>query len=133
MSVSGIRKELERALKTISGLRVFDTAPDSIKQLPAAYILPLTGDYHHALGGGMVHTFEVVLLVSRAPGLEKAQEVLDEYLSESGSKSIIAALEDADLGDHGDTVEVKGYHSYGGLEYGDTLFIGCKFAVEVVV
>jgi len=133
MSVSGIRTELKRALKTIGGLRVFDTAPDNINQLPAAYILPLGGEYHFALGGHMVHSFEVVLLVSRAPGLERAQDALDDYLSESGSKSIMAALEDAALGDHGDTVEVKSYHSYGGLEYGDTLYIGCKFTVEVVV
>ncbi len=132
MSVSGLRKAIAVSLKTIGGLSVHETAPDSINQLPAAYVLPGIGNFHHALGGGMVHHFEVVLLVTQAPGLSKAQSVLDEYISEDGTKSIRAAVESAELGEHGDTIEVHDYHDYGGLQYGDQLYLGCKFAVEIV-
>jgi len=133
MSLVGIRQAIATALGTISGLRVHQTAPESIGQLPAAYIVPRSGSYDLAAGGQMIHRFEVVLLVQRGGSLSEAQDALDDYLSASGSSSVRQAINSANLGAHADCIRVEGYRDYGGLEYAGQLFLGARLDVEVVV
>jgi len=134
MSVSGIRRAIAEALEAVSGLRIYQTAPESVNELPAAYILPRIGTYDFTMGGAsMVHQFEVIVLVSKGGSLAEAQETLDKYLDPTGTDSIKEAIEDADLGTDADTIRVDGYRDYGGLEYGGTPYIGCKFDISVWV
>ena len=132
MSLVGIRDAIKTALATITGLRTYDTAPESIGELPAAYIVPLGGSYDYDVGGNMEHHFEVVLLVQRGGSLSEAQDSLDAYLNESGSTSIKAAIDAASLSTHGDAIRCEGYRDYGGLEYAGQLYLGCKFDVTVL-
>lgn len=133
MSLSGIREAIATALKTISGLRVYDTAPESIGELPAAYILPRGGSYDSTFGGSMEHRLEVVLLVQRGGSLSEAQDQLDSYLAASGTKSIKAAVDAADLTGHADTIRLEGYRDYGGMEFAGQGYLGCKFDITVFI
>jgi hypothetical protein len=132
MSLAGIRDAIKTALETISSLRVYDTAPESIGELPAAYILPVSGSYDFDAGGHMTHRFEIVLLVRQGGSLAEAQDSLDAYLAESGASSVKAAVDAASLGTHGDIIRVEGYRDYGGLEYGGMLYLGAKWDVSVI-
>ena len=132
MSLAGIRDAIKTALAGISGLRAYDTAPESIGELPAAYVVPVSGSYDFDIGGNMMHRFDIVLLVQRGGSLAEAQDALDAYLAESGSNSIKAAVDSANLGANADAIRVTGYRDYGGLSYADQLYLGCRFEVEVI-
>lgn len=132
MSLAGIRDAIKTGLETISGLKVYDTAPENIGQVPAAYVLPVRGRYDLNLGGDMEHLFEIVLLVQRGGSLAEAQDSLDDYLAESGASSIKAAVEAATLSTHGELIQAEGYRNYGGLEYAGQVYLGCKFDVKVI-
>lgn len=132
MTVAGIRDAIKTALETISGLRVYDTVPDSIGELPAAWVLPTGGTYDFDVGGDMEHRFEIVLLVQRGGSLTEAQDALDGYLAESGTGSIKAAVDAATLSTHADAIRVEGYRDYGGMEYAGQLYLGVRFDVSVI-
>src|SRR3972149_433933 len=118
MSLSGIRDALKAALANINGLSAYDTAPDAIN-VPCAYIVPASGDYHRTFDGGeMDHHLEVLVLVARWADAGEAQDNLDAYLDPTGASSIKAAIEAATLGAHGDAVRVTGYSDYGPHQHG---------------
>lgn len=133
MSIAGIRDAIKTGLSTISGLRAFDTVPDSINELPAAWVLPISGAYDLTAGSTMVMQFEVTLLVNRQGSISEAQDTLDGYIAPSGSDSVKAAIETANLGTHADSARVVDFHEYGGLEFGGATYIGVKFTVEVLI
>ena len=65
MSLKGIRDAVQTSLDNISGLRVYDTVPDQIQELPAAWVKPNSGTYNDTFTSGMTHEFECTLLVAR--------------------------------------------------------------------
>jgi len=133
MSLANIRTGLQTRLEIISGLRVFDRPPDSISQLPAAFIVPLRGAYNYAMNTGIDYDFEVTLFVARAADVADAQTKLDPYIAREGSKSVYAAIDgDTTLGGACSECIVLEFRDYGGLTYGDTLFLGVKFLIRVL-
>lgn len=134
MSISGLRIAIKTGLETISGLKAFSTVPDSIGQLPAAYVVPKTGTYDQAASGKVYQLgLEVVLLIRRVADVQQAQDELDPYVQPTGSKSVKAAIQAANYSSHADTLRVSGFRDYGGLEFGGQLYIGAKFDLEVVI
>jgi hypothetical protein len=132
MSVSGIRDGLKTRLATISGLYIHDTAPGAVNQTPAAVILPMRGDYGRHFGSGATHYFRVGLLAAIGQGWEKAQDQLDDFLSDTGTKSIRAAIEaDPGLGGAGEGATVLSYGSYDIHEYGGSEYMGVDIEVQV--
>ncbi len=134
MSLSGLRDELKTALTSIVALKgVYDVAPESIAELPAAYVLPIAGDYDLTAGGAtMRHLFDVVLLVRSGAKLTQAQDELDGYIDPTGSGSIKAAIE-AGTYTHADAIRVTGYSNYGGMAYAGVEYIGARFRLEAYI
>lgn len=133
MSLAGIRDAIKTALETISGLKGYDTAPETPNEFPCAYVVPRSGNYTDSLGSGSLLQFEIVLLVAKGPGLGRAQDSLDGYLAPSGATSIKAALEAGDYGAHGTGPMCTGFRDYGALQYGenDNVYLGCKFDFQI--
>ena len=133
MSLKGIRDAVQTSLDNISGLRVYDTVPDQIQELPAAWVKPNSGTYNYTFTSGMTHEFECTLLVARGGNLDEVQDTLDDLLEPSGSGSVPAFIESTSLSTHGSDIIVTGYRDYGGLEFNGTPFIGAKVDFQVMV
>lgn len=132
MSLATIRAGLAVRLETIDGLRVYPYPPDSISELPCAYILPKGGDYDTTFDHGIRYDFEVVLLLAKGADVKYAQLNIDNYINRTGAKSVYAAIDgESTLGGSCDVCRVARFSEYGGLEYAGTVFLGCKWALEI--
>ncbi len=131
-SISGIRSAINTALDTISGLRTFNTVPETINEFPAAFVRPQSGAYDYDVGGDMVHKFEIVLLVRRWGDVDESQDTLDPYCDESGTYSIKAAVDAATLSTYASAIRVTGFRDYGAIEFAGIFYVGAKFDVDVI-
>lgn len=122
---SGLKKRLDR-----TGLRGHKVVPDMLE--PPTYVIgPPSGRYVDAIG---VHTltFPVFVLVSFADGA-RGQANLDEYIADTGTKSLKVALEGDDtLGGVVDSSALLGWENYGAqFQFNDVAYVGVQFNVEV--
>lgn len=128
-TVGSIRDGLATRLATISGLRVSATMLDDPRP-PVAMVLPdrVEYDLNNARGVDQ-YTFVIQLLVSRADD-RAAQRNIDPFIS--GPTSIKQAVyADLTLGGVVNTCRVTEMRNYGQVLYGETLYLGCEFVVEV--
>lgn len=92
MNPSTVRDGLKANLTTITGLRCYDTIPDSVN-VPAGIIGLLSLNFDQALKRGLdFATVDVTILVSRMSE-RSAQNKLDSLLASTGVSSIKTALE----------------------------------------
>ncbi|HKC98920.1 MAG TPA: hypothetical protein VKG20_12860 [Methylomirabilota bacterium] len=74
-------------------LRAYATEPDQ-SNLPAAYPRLVGGLLASDFDGDAEWSFDVWVLVSLENGFNRAQTILESYLSLAGRKSIVQAIED---------------------------------------
>src|SRR3990167_11511149 len=115
-TISALRDALEVRLATIPGLRTFDTWPSTFNT-PGAIVKPAGVGKDAVFGGEQLDAFEITVAVEMAgPGLERAQDDLDAYISRSGASSVQAAIEgDQSLGGTAQFVLWRGWDIYDGL------------------
>lgn len=131
-SVSQIMGGLETRLATVSGLHVKDYAPGS-PNLPGAFPLVPPIDYRATMGRGKyVIPFQVALVVSAA--LDRVgQHLLAELTSQTGDRSIRAALEgDKTLGGLVDDCVVDTFDPQGLMQVGLIDQFGGVFNLRVI-
>lgn len=132
MNIDGIRDGLVTRLQTISGLRVHPRIPDAVEP-PAAFLSLSNVAYDDTFEGTGTVTFDIVLLVAGwdAP---RAQEALDDYINNTGSKSIYAAVHgDPDLAGAAESVRVLGANDMDrNFTVAGTDYAGVRFPVEVL-
>jgi hypothetical protein len=97
---------------------------------PQAIVTPLRIDYDlNARRGADEYQFVVTVMGGRADS-RTAQNSLDSYIV--GDNSVKAAIEaDRTLGGAANTCRVTEMRNYGAIAYGDQLYLGCEFVVEV--
>jgi len=129
MSVGLLRTALAEQLSSIDGLRVSEVMVDAPRP-PQAIVTPLRLDYDlNARRGADEYQFVVTVMVGRADS-RSAQNSLDDYIV--GENSVKAAIEaDRTLGGAANTCRVTEMRNYGAIAYGDQLYLGCEFVVEV--
>jgi hypothetical protein len=129
MSVGRLREALAEQLSSIDGLRVSQVMVDAPRP-PQAIVTPLRLDYDlNARRGADEYQFVVTVMVGRADS-RTAQNSLDDYIV--GDNSVKAAIEaDRTLGGAANTCRVTEMRNYGAIAYGDQLYLGCEFVVEV--
>lgn len=130
MSVGDIRAGLAKQIQSIPGLRVTQVMVDN-PQPPQAIVIPLRVDYDlNANRGADTYQFVITLMVSRADA-RTSQNAIDRYVV--GPGSVKAAIErDRTLGGAANTCRVTEMRNYGAIGYGEQLYLGCEFVVEVV-
>lgn len=126
-----IRNALKTALETITGLTGYARVRGTIN-CPAAVVEPGQISYGETMKNGThLLAYTIVLLVADTDS-DLAQQLLDEYLTYPGDKSILAAIEEDDtLGGVVDWAVVRGVSSYGLIDYSGTQYVGARFPVEV--
>ena len=128
-TVGDIRQGIATRLATIPGLRTSATMLDDPRP-PVAMVIPERVEYDLTAGRGVDrYIFIVQLMVSRADE-RAAQNNLDPYIT--GPTSVKTALfADPTLDGTAQTSRVTDVRSYGQVIYGETLYLGCEFTVEV--
>lgn len=124
-SLSSIRDTLATRLGTISGLRVFDTVPDTVPTPAAIVGGPQHVDYQRP--GHDVWLIPVRVYVGGVSD-RAVQDALDGYLASSGPTSVRAALES----DRTMATRVRRAQSYGTFQVGTQTLLGVEFLVEVI-
>jgi len=130
-TVTQVMDGLKTRLATVSGLRAFSYQPDQINP-PIAFPVLNSVNYHRAFSGGDV-IFNVAIIVIVGRYLDRtADNLLDTYLSYSGTGSIRAAIEaDKTLGGICQTLIVQSSANVTSLNAGDAEFLEIRFLVEV--
>lgn len=131
-------KEVRHAVATtlssaISGLAVYERVPSSVV-VPALMVAPSEAMYQFVMGNrGTQWSFDLMVL-SGAADSEIAQDVLDDFVDATGSKSIRAAIHAApQLGRNDVSAAVETMTNYGmRYEIGTTDFLGATLRLKVV-
>ena len=128
-SVSALRGGIATRLSTIPNLRVSEVMVDAPRP-PQAIVMLLRVDYDlNANRGADSFEFGVTLMVSRADS-RTGQTELDTFIE--GNTSVKAVIEaDRTLGGNANTCRVSEMRNYGAIAYGEQLYLGCEFLVEV--
>ena len=128
-SVTDIRQGIATRLATIPGLRTSATMLDDPRP-PVAMVIPERIEYDLTAQRGIDrYIFVVQVLVSRADD-RAAQNNIDPYIV--GANSVKEAIfADQTLDGTCQVARVTDVRSYGQVLYGETLYLGVEFAVEV--
>lgn len=134
-TIDQVQVAIARALWTVPDLRPTATEPDA-PNFPLAYprLVDWTYDVSFAEFGcdvEMLYHFDLWVLVSLAPSLNRAQTVLNGYLSPAGSRSIKQALEaDVSLGGCVQSTRVTGGGAYGRSEIAGIACLAASIRLE---
>jgi len=132
LSITGIRQGIEANLETISGFRAYSEIPEN-PQTPCAVVVLQNIDYDQAFQRGLVvMQFQVTAIVSRFSA-QQAQENLNDYADNSGSKSIKVAIEsDKTLSGSAFDVQVSSMTGIGNIDLNDgNNYLSIDFSVTV--
>lgn len=93
MTTTTIYESLKTTIEAaVSPMRVYPRGPESVNELPAATLIPQTFDPVQTFGGTLAsYTTELVIYVASADE-ELAWEKAQDFLDNSGSNSISAAV-----------------------------------------
>jgi len=131
--ISGTRDGLKTLLENISGLRVYDHRPDSVNELPAAFVEFAGRGEGLTLGGSsFVGRLTVIVLLPKAkPG--DGYDDLTKYLDPLGTQSIEAQLDsDSTWGGSVDDGRVREFGNLRTLEIGGGRYVAADFRCEFV-
>jgi hypothetical protein len=133
MSINGVKTAIKTAIEAnLTGIPCYTSVPGS-PEIPCAFITPRTGNYLINWPQGKVQiAFDVTLLLAKGDLIENVQDVLDTYLLPTGTNSMKAALELADLTGHADWLRVESF-DYGGYTYSGVEYLGAKWHVQVMI
>lgn len=122
---------LKANLATISGLRTFDYVPDNFAAPCAIPMFESVEYYGSFAGGNPRYRMKVTVIVGRTSE-RAAQHALDDYLSYSGDRSILAAVtSDTTLGGKAQTLIVESANNIRMITQGDASFLAVDFDVLV--
>ena len=134
MSITDIRAGIGANLRTLTGLRVAETIPDSFSP-PIAIISLSSVQYNGAFNtksvqGLTTYNFTVSVIVGKVAE-RVAQNRLDAYIS-TGEQSVKKAIEvDRQLGGAAFDCVVSEMTNVGAVQLGDATYLACDFAVQV--
>lgn len=125
MSLAAKRATLETSLQNTGLTRVYPEETEQA-QPPCFVIGNPTGTYDDDFDGGLTYVFPVVLLISRAPGGDRAIRDIDPYIQTDGTASVPHAV---NVGQQ----RVIGFTNFGGgYTIGTDEFVGVTFEVHVL-
>lgn len=130
-STNQVMTGIKDRLATISGLRAYASQPPQVNP-PLAFPIINSISYHKAMAGGLVlYDVSVILIVGRYDD-NRAHDLLDDYISYSGAKSIRAAIEaDQTLGGVAQTTIVAQTYNITSLNVADADFLQVSTSVQV--
>ena len=126
-----VRDNLKTQLATISGMRCYDTIPDSIN-VPAAIVGMLDFEFDMTmLRGADKATLDIIVVTGRMSE-RSAQNALDSYLSGSGATSVKTVVEaNPTLSGACQTLRVTTATS-GSIQVGAIDYLAYRFRTELI-
>lgn len=134
-TVDEIQAAIKARLDTIQGLHAYATEPETLNP-PQAYprLVDWTYDSVFEFGGeiSVLYHFDIWVLVPM-PDFNRAQTMLNPYISPSGTRSVKAAIEeDVSLGGIVDSCRLTGGGAYGKVTIGSVDLLGTSMRLEVI-
>jgi hypothetical protein len=130
-TVSQVSDGIKTALATVSGLRTYSFQPEQLNP-PFAYPELTQVTYHRSMGLGDVEMQWTINVVVGRYTDRTANDLLDQYLSPTGAKSIRAALEsDKTLGGVVQTLILSSAADVTALNEADANFLQIQFQMTV--
>lgn len=125
---------LTAALSGIDGLRVFDYAPESVNEFPAAIVKLESRESVETLGGGAIRGSLCVEVLASASDARQAEKALDAFVEPSGARSIEAAASaDPTWGGSVDDSRLVSVDNIGRRKVGGAQCVGAEFRFWFVV
>lgn len=119
-----IRESLATRLKSISGLTIHDSWPNSVPNVPCAIIDEIDAEPLQTFGRGDMTrwSMDVWVLTTFAPGVEQAIDNTDPYFATSSTGGIFGAIAaDPTLGGAVHYTFVKGFRDFDTINVGESL------------
>jgi len=130
-TVSQVSDGIKTALATVSGLRTYSFQPEQLNP-PFAYPELTQVTYHRSMGLGDVELQWTINVVVGRYTDRTANDLLDQYISPTGAKSIRAALEsDKTLGGVVQTLILSSAADVTALNEADANFLQIQFQMTV--
>lgn len=124
---SAIKQQLEAA-----GMRAYATEPDK-PNLPCVYPRVVDWTYDDTFDSTTTWHFDIWVLAGLDPGFNRAQTMLNPYLSPSGANSIKAAIDgDPSLGGTVASARVTGGGAYGRVDIAGITALGASVRLEIL-
>jgi len=130
MNLASVRAGIGDALQNVDNLRIYEWVPSQV-QPPAAVVSLGTGSYDADYNDGMVVTYGVLVMLTRADD-QHGQERLDEFLGQ-GNDSIYHVIDaDPTLGGSCDSCRVTSWNNPGTFTSGGIEYLGVEVNLEVL-
>lgn len=138
-TIDQVQAAIARALRQVPELRAAATEPDQ-PNFPLAYPRLVDWTYDISFAESMdctdgtrtLYHFDLWVLVSLSPNLNRAQTMLNPYLSPTGTRSVKQALEDdPSLDGVVDFVRITSGGAYGRSEIGGIACLAASVRLEV--
>jgi hypothetical protein len=133
-SVKGLRQALATNIGSITGLRTASSIPEVINP-PIAVVYPAGApvEFHLASQNATSQfNFEIMIIVGRADA-RNAQDELDAYISTTGTKSALLAIElDRTLSGLAFDCIARRVSSYGSTEINNIEYLAATIQVDVI-
>ena len=133
-SVKAIRQGIATNLSSIAGLRTASSIPEVVNP-PIAVVYPAGApvEFHLASQNATSQfNIEVMIIVGRADA-RNAQDELDAYISTTGAKSALLAIElDRTLGGNAFDCVARRVSSYGSTEINNIEYLAATIQVDVI-
>jgi hypothetical protein len=131
--ISAARDGLKTLLENITGLRVYDHKPESVNELPAAFVEFVgRGSRMTLSGSSFVGRMIVTVLLSKAKSGDGYDD-MTKYLDPLGTQSIEAQLDsDTTWGGSVDDGRVREFGNLRALEIGSGRYVAADLQCEFV-
>ena len=130
MNLASVRAGITSALQNGNNLRIYEWIPSQV-QPPAAVVSLGTGQYDADLDDGMLVTYGVLVMLTRADD-QKGQERLDDFLGQ-GDNSIYNAIDiNPTLDGSCDSCRVTSWNNPGTFNIGGIEYLGVEVNLEVL-
>ena len=130
-TVDQIQSALKARLDTITSLRATATEPDK-PNFPCAYPRLVDWTFDDSFDADTLWHFDIWVLVGLEPGFNRAQTMLNPYLSPVGTNSIKLAIDaDPHLGNTVSWARVTGGGAYGRVDIAGIAALGASVRVEI--
>ena len=132
-SPKAIRAGLAANAYTLGTVNTYRNVPEAVEP-PCVLILPDQPFFEiESMGRGHFSYYFRALLLVASTISDQAQDMLDDYLSSSGTGSLRAALEvDKTLGGIAENATVTACTTYGDVEWNDLRYWGAELTVRVL-
>ncbi len=130
-TISQISGGLKTRLQTIAGLRVFDYQPDNL--MPPVAFPEINGvNFKKSMQGGIEVDASAIIIVGSVSD-RSSQDLLDQYLSYSGARSLRAAIEgDRTLGGVVQTLSVHNGFSIEQIKMADARYLSIQVKIMII-